>query len=220
MEDKVNTTSRRCVDCLVVKKVYDACSKRECLENLPFELQLPGGCMDDFTFLYAEFGRAEVEHYEKEPFFCEKDDRYARLRIVVAVPVFAVVRRKCDRRVFRVCAHPICGGIVQKDNLVRIPVDTTVFAPREFLRQGRFEPYAESFVETGCSITTENDNLLLSLGFFLIIKVVSDVQLKIPNFGFCEVPPDCNEPCDENFCQNFLDEEITPFPQFFPRDLD
>lgn len=221
MEDKVNATSRRCVDCLVVKKVYDACSKRECFENVPFELHLPGGDVDDYTFLHTEFGKAEVERYEKEPFFTEKDECHAKLKLVVAVPVWVVLRRNSDRKIFTIAAHPICGGTIQKDNLFRIPVEATVYAPRDFLRQGRFEPYAECYVETGCNTRlVEHDNILLTLGFFIIIKVVSDVQLKVPNFGFCEIPPSCDDPCDVNFCEDFLNEEITPFPQFFPLDLD
>ena len=221
MDERINTTaSKRCVDCLVVKKVYDACSKRECLEKLPFVLQLPCGTLDDYTYLYTQFGKAEVEPYEGEPFFTEKDDCYAKLRMVVAVPVWVVLRRRSDRAIFRVAAYPVCGGSVQSDNYVRLPLDMTVYAPKEFLRQGRFEPYAESFVECGCALAVDHNTMQLSLGFFLIIKVLSDVQLKVPNFGFCEIPPECDdEPCDLNFCQSFLDGDVTPFPQFFPNDI-
>lgn len=220
MDENISTAlNRKCVDCLIVKKVYDACSRRECLENIPFDLELPGGRLADYTFCYTTFGRAVVLPYDDEPFFTERDELYARLRMVVGIPVYAVLRRKSDGAMITAAAHPIHDCVVQHDNLVRIPVDTTVYAPRTFLRQGRFEPYAESFVETGCSIAGSGASLSLTLGIFLIIKVVSDVQLKIPNFGFCDAPPECDEPCDEDFCSSFLDEEVTPFPQFFPSDI-
>ena len=207
------------MDCLVVKKVYDECSKRSCFENLPFQLMIPCGTMDDYTYLHTEFGKAQIEQYENEPFFTERGEDHACLRMVVGVPIWVVLRRRSDRATVRVAAHPIYNGSVQCDNLVRIPVRITVYAPACYLRQGRFTPYAESFVETG-GINMEGMNCArLTLGFFFIIKVLSDVQLKVPNFGFCDVPPECNEePCDVNFCEAFLDENITPFPVFFPED--
>lgn len=220
MEDRVNTTSsRRCVDCLVVKKVYDACSRRECLESLPFELGLPSGCLNDYTLLHTEFGSSIIEPYEKEPLFTEKDDCYARLKCVVGIPVYMVIQRNCDRRVYRVPCYPLCNGTVQKDNVCRFPVEITVYAPRQFLRQGRFEPLSECLTETGCITCLNNGMVALSLGFFIIINIVTDVSLKVPNFGYCEAPPECEDQCDENFCENFLDQCTTPFPRFFPEDL-
>lgn len=220
MDDRVmNNSAKRCVDCLIVKKVYDACSKRTCFENLPFMLDLPCGTSDDYVYMHTEFGKAQVEHYENEPFFTERDECNANLKMIVGVPVWVVMKRRSDRAIVKVPARPICNSSPQCDNIVRVPVNICVYAPRDYLRQGRFEPYAESLVETGCANITECNTIQLSLGFFFIIKVVSDVQLKVPNFGFCETPPECQEdPCEVDFCQNFLDETVTPFPQFFPGD--
>ena len=76
MEDRTNNVnaSRRCVDCLIVKKVYDACSKRECLERQPFCVALPQGNIDDYTYLHTEFGKAVIEPYEAQPYLMCKDD--------------------------------------------------------------------------------------------------------------------------------------------------
>ncbi len=220
LEDRLNTSAKRCVDCLVEKKVYDSCSKRECLENLLFSIDLPNGELEDYCYMHTEFSAARVERYENQPYFTEKDDNYAILKAVLGVDVYVVLKRKCDRAIFRLPALPMCANEVQKDNTVRIPVELTVYAPKTYLRQGRFYPFAESLVETGCVSVADCNTLRMSLGFFFIVKVVSDVQLKVPNFGFCEVPPECcEEPCDINFCQTFLDEAVTPFPQFFPSEL-
>lgn len=218
MDERVSTESlnRRHVDCLLVNKVYDACSKRECLEGLEFALcNIPA---NQYTFLYTEFGAAIVERYECEPFFTEIDSCNARFKAVVAVPVFVVLRRNCDRKIIRVPARPIYSGEVQSDNKVRIPIETTFNLPSNFLRQGRFEPYAESYVETGCASNFSDNHITLTLGFFIITKAISPVQLKIPTFGFCDIPNECVEEdvCDVNFCEDFLDGSITPFPNFFP----
>ncbi len=208
------------MDCLVVNKVYDSCSKRECLEKMPFVLELPCGTTDDYVFSHTEFGKAVTEPYENMPVFTERDECYSNMKFVAAVPVWVVLRRKSDRCMIRVPARPVCAGTVQADNLVRFTIDVNVYAPRDFVRQGRFEPMCESYVETGCAILMESNSILLSLGFFFIIKAVSEVQLQIPNFGFCDVPPECEEkPCEVNFCETFLDENVTPFPQFFPNDV-
>jgi len=218
LEDRINSTSRRCVDCLVVKKVYDAFSRRECLENLPFEIEYPDECTNDYTFIRTEFGKATIENYESEPFFTEIDECHSKLKMVVGVPVYAVIKRNCDNKLFRVCAYPKCSGTVQRDNIVRFPVDASVYTPRQFLRQGRFEPYVESLVETGCANLMQNATLVLTLGFFFIIKVVTDVTLKIPNFGYCDAPEENNLSMDQKFCEVFLDDKQTPFPTFFPDD--
>ena len=216
MEDKITNKHCAYVDCLVAKKVYDSCSKKECLEDLPFELDLPTGHIEDYKMLYIEYGKAEIEPYEDEPIFRERDDCYSKMKFVVAVPVWAIVKRHCDKKTFKVEAKPICNGIVQSDNKVRFPISVIVYAPREFVRQGRFEPYVESFVKTGCIKPKCHNEIMLSLGFFLIIKVVSDVELKIPNYGFCDIPAECGEECNPNFCETFYDNNITPFPDFFP----
>ncbi len=219
MEENLNINCLRGIDCLVVKKVYDSLSRRECLENIPFEVQLPGGCLEDYIFCHTQFGRAEVMPYECEPVFTEKDECYARVHLIVGIPVYVVLKRRSDKRIFTLPAHPVSCGVVQKDNIIRIPIDTTVYAPREYLRQGRFEAQAETYIETGCVNTFRGENLIMSLGIFLILRIVSDVQLRIPNYGYCEVPKECDECCDENFCETFLDETLTPFPQFFPGDI-
>ncbi len=219
MEENLNINCLRGVDCLVVKKVYDAFSRRECLENISFEVQLPGGCMDDYTFCHTVFGKAHVFPYDNAAYLSETNENYARLSIIVGIPVFVVLKRKCDKTLFTLPAHPIFSGVVQKDNILRLPVESTVYAPRDYLRQGRFDVMAETFIKTGCVNICRGEIITLSLGIFLVIKITSDVSLRIPNYGYCEIPGECEDECCENFCENFLDETITPFPQFFPDDI-
>ncbi|WP_303863872.1 hypothetical protein [Alkalibaculum bacchi] len=210
------------VECLKVKKVYFSCQLRECIEDQLFDLDFPTGDRSDFKYVRTEFGEASVEPIKCVPLFAEIDEYYARLRGVVAVPVYLVFRRKCDGQLLRIAANPIIEKCEQRDNKVRFPIDLVVFAPADFLRQGRFFPDAESIGEVNNNLVrfTGNDNVELTIGFFLIIKVLSEVQLKVPTFGFCDVPEaSCDEvaPISDVFCEAFLDEDITPFPQrFFP----
>lgn len=209
------------IDCLKVKKVYFSCQLRECIEDQLFDLDFPTGNRSDYRFLRCEFGEASIEPIKHVPLFTEVDDYYAKLRGVIAVPVYVVVRRKCDGEVLRLKANPIIDGCEQKDNKVRFPFDVLVYAPSSFLRQGRFTADVESLAECDDELVrfTGNDNVELTIGFFFIIKVISEVQLKIPTFGFCDIPEPCDEvaPISDIFCETFLNEELTPFPtDFFP----
>lgn len=209
------------IDCLKVNKVYDACQQRECIEDILFDLDFPKGKpSEDFEFIRCEFGKAKCEKIGDVPVFTEIDENFARLRVACAVPVYVVVRRRCDGEIFRLKAKPVVKGIEQDDNKIRFPKDIVVYAPAEFLRQGRFECQCESYAECDeDSVSFEGfDNIRLTIGVFLVVKVISEVQLCIPTFGFCDTPAPCEEfPEEEEFCEIFLDDEVTPFPEFFPR---
>lgn len=209
------------IDCLKVNKVYDSCQSRECVEDVLFDLDFPKGKPSgDFEFVRCEFGKVECEQIGKIPVFTEIDENYARLQVACAVPVYVVVKRKYDGEIFRLKAKPIVKCIEQDDNKIRFPKDIIVYAPAEFLRQGRFECQCESYAE--CDKNTISfegfDNIRLTIGVFLIVKVVSEVQLCIPTFGFCDTLEPCEEfPEEEEFCEIFLDDDVTPFPEFFPK---
>ena len=208
------------IDCLKVDKVYDACQQRECIEDQLFDLDFPGcACSEGFEFVRGEFGKAECEEIPCVPKFTEIDENFARLQIACAIPVYVVVKRRSDGAIFKLPANPIFDGVEQEDNKIRFLKDVVVYAPAEFLRQGRFECVCESYAECDCSdVAFEGfDNIRLTIGVFLIVKVVSEVELCIPTFGFCDTPAPCDEfPEDDEFCDTFLDEELTPFPDFFP----
>jgi len=58
-----------------------------------------------------------------------------------------------------------------------------------------------------------NDFLDISLGYHLIVKCELIVQLLIPAYGYCPVPNQCEEKCEEDPCEKFNRE---PVPKFFP----
>ena len=216
MEERTCNTNTRGVECLIVDKVYDACSKRECIQNMTFDWALNGD-ISEYTFLYAQFGDSEVEQYEDEPFFTEMDECHARLKCVVAIPIYAVLRRKCDCSIVAVEAKPVCGSTVQSDNKIRIPVSTVMDLNRKFVRQGRFAPVAECFTEANCVNRSGGCQISMTLGFMIVVSAVSKVSLKVPTFGYCPIPEECREEeCAPNFCETFLSEDISAFRDFFP----
>ncbi len=219
MDERAEINRCRDYDRLIVRKVYDECSKRECLERMLFCVDFPSGCPSDYTFIRVEYGAAEVEQWGKHPTFREINENYAMMKFVAAVPIYVVVKHCRDKAEYRLPARLVVDGVVQTDNKIRFPVEVAVYAPAEFVRQGRFYPFVESYCEQGrCgTINITCNEIELSIGIFMIIKAVSDVQMKVNTYGFCDIPPECDEiPCDINFCELFLDSDATPFPPFFP----
>ena len=58
--------------------------------------------------------------------------------------------------------------------------------------------------------------LTFDIGAFFVIKCECVVQLLIPAYGYCPVPPEQENAAEQN-CTNFNNRCHTPFPiQFFP----
>lgn len=203
--------------CLVVKKVFDACSKRYCFTDQAFRFMLPRGCLDDYSFVDVAFGKAKIAKRECAPFFTPKTDCTATYKGVVLIPVYAYLRERCSKRIIMVPLHPVENGNVCPDNFLRIPFEHKVNLHKRYVLQGRFEPYAESYGQFCDNITLDGNTLRMSVGVFVIIKVVGDTQLKMHHHGNCEIPPECNTDCT-NFCEDFMNADITGFPnKFFTR---
>ena len=64
----------------------------------------------------------------------------------------------------------------------------------------------------------ENYTLTFDIGAFFIVKCECEVQLLIPAYGYCPVPPEQEfTPLSEQNCATFSNRCATPFPtQFFP----
>lgn len=77
----------------------------------------------------------------------------------------------------------------------------------------KVEALAEAFNDSICPSTGV---LTLDIGVFFIVKCECVVQLLIPAYGYCPVPPEQLNPAVQN-CKTFNDRTKTPFPtKFFP----
>ncbi|MDD4680331.1 MAG: hypothetical protein PHP79_05500, partial [Clostridia bacterium] len=61
------------------------------------------------------------------------------------------------------------------------------------------------------------NQIILSIGVFIIVKVVGFVQLLVQSFGYCPTPRECEEFLPEDVCVDF---ETRPVPPFFPPQLE
>lgn len=77
----------------------------------------------------------------------------------------------------------------------------------------KVEALAEAFNDV---VHQETGVLSFDIGAFFIVKCECVVQLLIPAYGYCPVPPEQLNPAAQN-CRTFNDRTRTPFPtKFFP----
>lgn len=107
-----------------------------------------------------------------------------------------------------------CPSCLAQIGVIRYPADEypgTLDADGVLIK---VEALAEAFNDAISSCT---GSLMLDIGVFFVVKCECIVQLLIPAYGYCPVPPEQPiNPSTQN-CQTFIDRTKTPFPtQFFP----
>lgn len=186
-------------ECILVDKVFDSCFQRECEPSKV--LDLPGGkTFADPVIVYGPGfivdGSLSIAPLSKN---------FARVRFCFRVP-FTVTLTTISN-------HP--SEKITLSDFVEFCKDIEVFlpeAPSEF----SFRIVIETRSETLRSEIVGNQ-LILSIGVFIITKVVGNVQLLVQAFGYCPAPRECVEVSPEDVCVTF---ETKPLPNFFPPQLE
>lgn len=185
--------------CIWVEKIYDACSQRECEEFVFEELRVPTG--ETLTVECRILPGSEyftdwvIEPIDEGPL--------ARVRARVCATLEIIIRDSANAANFVRTTQEVC---FDKDVILYAPDPT------------RMEVLVESIFESlACTLEPPNGvcySVTATIGAFIVVKVALWVQLLIPAFGFCPVPPECEELGD--LCEQFFER---PFPPFFPPQL-
>lgn len=190
--------------CIIAKKVYAHCQQRTCYPNI--YIPLPTGC-GIVTFEKISFGSGVIVPNSLVITPLPERPNFSRVQFLISVPYVAQFRTAS-------------GAVVTiEGNLPDIPKDIVMFIP-ESRDEFKFDIVIETRSEALTAPVYLNDQIKIAVGVFIVVKVVGEVQLLIPAFGFCPEPPECEEyvePIEEDICKVFLDFEQTPFPDdFFP----
>ena len=183
--------------CINVHRVYDSCISQDPLENIPITITKfcdpCGAPAQPLTFIscksIATRGKLRDVQIDPIPDRCH----FARVRAGVDVPI-------------EICFEdangcPGCGiGVitVQKDVILCIPEEAVI-------------PYSlESVVSAVCvnGTFTGGATFVCSVCLTVILKVVADVELLVPAYGYCPIPP-CEEFASE-LCDQFFSLPIFP----------
>lgn len=186
-------------ECIIVDKVFDSCFQRECEPSKVVDLTGLG--VGPFICGPVTFGPG---------FIVEGTLQIAPIRLNFVRVKF------CFRVPFTLTVRDTGSGCnVTKTDFVEFCKDIEMFlpeAPSEFSFDIVIETRSQLL---RCEIV--GLQAILSIGTFIIVKVVGKVQLSVQSFGFCPQPKECVAFSESDVCKNF---EEAPFPRFFPPQFD
>ncbi|MTI96379.1 MAG: hypothetical protein FH749_13040 [Firmicutes bacterium] len=189
------------VACIYVKKIYDACSQRECVEFFFDDLELPQVPLEELEVECTIVpGSESFSDWSIEPI---DGGPLGLVRVTVCATVEIIIRDSNNPNVYTTNYEEVCFF-----------KEVVLYAPDPVNMQVLVESIFEALA---CSSQVNDESLFTvtaTIGAFIIVKTGLEVQLLVPAYGFCPVPPECEELGD--LCEQFLQR---PFPPFFPPQL-
>ena len=184
--------------CIQVRKVYDSCMQQEQIENIPVTLSnVQGGTTAPLTFTGCR--SSQTQGVVRDPVITRLIDRprFARVQATIDIPIIVTF----------VDANNVPGSgtaiiSVSKDVILNVPDESIIpFVP-------------DSIVSAICINGTfiQGTSFIIDACVTVILKIVADVELLIPSYGFCRIPP-CEEYSTE-VCDDFFNLPIFPTQSF------
>lgn len=220
--------------CIQVPKVFDQVALRDCVTRcIPLRPTHCGGddrhgghkgdcdCPSDIAFEGAtNFDIVEVKVISKtdslsRPGF-KKLKLFVKIKYTIHYSEGDKQHCKEDEATFNLTINEIyCPNCIAQVGVIRSPESFWDNKPKTIDPDGTFikvEALAEAFNDS----INRHDVLTLDIGVFFIVKCECVVQLLIPAYGYCPVPPEQRGGVVQN-CTTFNDRVRTPFPtKFFP----
>ena len=192
--------------CVQVNKVYDACLQQETLEDVRVNLtHIRGSGFEPplniiscrSTSITGKLVGTIIERLEDRP-------NFARVRTKVEIPIEVVFEDKKGREG--------SGRAV-----IVVPKDVIMFVPDESVIPFQLESVVNAICVSGMFVPGDAFRFDLDVCITIILKIIAKVELLIPAFGFCDIPP-----CEEfaaNICDEFFRLPLFP-PQLEDMPLD
>lgn len=185
--------------CLQATKVFDACLKREHLQNVTVTLTNfnPANPTPPLTFVSGQSSTTEPVTF-LDTTITRLDDRpnFAKVSVTVKIPIDIVYLDAND-------VEGTATGYITFDESV------ILFVPQASMVPSRVEPVG-SVVVPEATFTSE-DTIILDACVMLIIKVVADVEILVPSYGYCNIPP-CQD-ASSDICAGFFELPLFPMSQ-------
>jgi len=208
--------------CVELPKVFDQCLIKRCLvyacgaDTLDTDVDLRSDPLSNpRIFTGCRDFQLKLLSVEKIPL--KKDSSYKKIIVCFVISFYADFidcngDSKCE--FFEINRTEIISKLYCPDSIAQISATFSSGGSKD-IDSGivKLELVAECldgfFYRDDC----ENDYLDITLGFHLIVKCEQIVQLLIPAYGYCPIPKQCEEECEENPCEKF---DRSPVPNFFP----
>jgi len=186
------------IACIEVTKIYDACSQRLCLDNIPPITFVPTTCL---TPTFGEITNIKISLVEPPGFV---------ITPIAERPGFARVEATFQVTFDVVINYPDGTTQTLPGNITTFSKDIVLYVPDPNVAIMKYEAMGEGLygkVNVGVTTTVE-----VIIGVWIIIKSAVDVQLLVPSYGFCPTPAACEEFATD-VCDIFYKK---PFPTFEP----
>lgn len=213
--------------CIQTAKVFDQVAVRDCITTSPFALTETNPQSANINFEgVTEFDITGITVLQKTDSMTRQNFKKLRLSINTrAIVNYSYTQAGCVKKGCEV----ICPSFNVVVNEIYCPDCITQIGVVHYPHPSNFADVDGSFIKVeaifdafypvvtapapGC-----NDyKMTLEIGAFFVIKCECIVQLLIPAYGYCPVPPEQHYNPVSQTCTTFNDRRITPFPtQFFP----
>ncbi len=181
--------------CLQVKKVFDACMRQTTEENLSLTLTdvTPANPTYPLTFVSGKTtnSRGVISNLYVDPI----DDKpcTSRLRATIGVPVEV--------------AFTDSDGVAGSGTAtISIPVDIVIGTPEPAIIPYSVETVVGAVLPDGVYVSENTFSVTACVT--IVIKTETDVELLVPTYGYCYIPP-CQE-FSQDVCAGFF--ELPLFP--------
>ena len=181
--------------CIQVKKVFDACLKQEHLTDTQIQLSnfTPANPTFPLTFVSGQSSTTQ-KAYLSNVTITRFEDRpnFAHISATANIPVDIVYTDANG-------VQGVASGIIS------LPQNVVLFLPQASIVPFDVEVVASVIIAQG---TFDGTTITVECCVMLIIKIVAEVELLVPSYGYCHIPQ-CQD-YSTNVCQGFFEMPLFP----------
>ncbi len=181
--------------CVEAKKVFDGCMMQQSLEGSVLTLSgyTPSNPTAPLTFVAATNSAAKPQITVNNVQILPDRNGLSRVTASVAIPM-------------TVTYTDASGVQGVASSTLNIEQDVVLFVPQNSIMPYEIEAVCGVVCSKG-TYTAEN-TFVVTACVTLILKVVMDVELMLPSYGYCQLPP-C-QPFNEEICAGFFETPLYP----------
>ena len=185
--------------CIQAEKIFDACIKQSRIENYALAITdlTPENPTYPLTFVSARSLTAEAT-VTGLVIDRQQDKRCARVQGTVSIPV----------EVLYTDANGVDGSA---SGTVSVPVDVLLYIPAPSIMPFSVSAVASVVAPEGTFVTA-TEGFSVSLCVTIILRVSMPVEILVPSYGYCAIPP--AQEYSQEVCEGFF--ELPLYPQGKP----
>lgn len=210
--------------CIQVQKVFDQVALRDCQSTRTALTTVAG--TPSVTFEGVDnFDITSVRVISRTDALSRKGYKKLRLAVTVDYDIIYAVNTVTQPPIHTSVTYNLtvneiyCPSCTTQIGVVRYPESrTTEDRDGTFIKvEAILEAFHDNILITSPDGINYTFTLTLDIGAFFVVKCECDVQLLIPAYGYCPVPPEQANNPSVMTCTTFNDRCRTPFPRvFFP----